>query len=632
MDDKVRYIVINIIILTCLGAGLAGVKSAQAIPVSIPKEAEGLEGRNQALNFSPDVLIEDFEASAAPSRWQFSGGAEYPGARGSFSIVPREGKNGTRGGKLFFDFTGGGNYVAAVRRFNPPLSCGGVGFWISGYVPGTQVIIRLTDESGQTFQVKLLLRKDVQGQWIQFRTVAGGSDASWGGAGDGLFHGGIAGIAIGVDKNINYFKTGSVILDDLTGWTEQETILDPFGSDAHPAFYHGNISDLLGVNIHFVEPDDQLLDLAKEAGFGFVRMDLFWMAVETARNSYRFAEYDRLVGALQKRGMGAYLILDYANPSHYDGPQGEFQDKWGPRTPAVRSAFAEFARKAAGHYSGKNVNLEVWNEPNASVFWRPEPNPGHYNLLAAAALESIKETAPAVPVVIMATSGVDVHFIDSVFSFGGLENISAVSIHPYRLSAPETFCQERSLVERIIAVRTGRKDIPIYSGEWGYSATWLGGRSQAALKQQALYAIRLILSNLLFQVPKTVWYDLKDDGDDPANMEHNFGLLENHTLNPKPAYAALHAFRALLPGGTCSLAAIETHLSDVHGLMIWSRGGQLAALWTDRKNIEIPLKIKESSKRSYFDMYQKPLTPGRSGAYRIIKLREADGPVYIKGD
>ncbi len=57
---------------------------------------------------------EDFEAKWRPERWSFSKGPEFPGAEGSFERSPQAAHTGQFGGRLAFDFRGGGNYVAAV--------------------------------------------------------------------------------------------------------------------------------------------------------------------------------------------------------------------------------------------------------------------------------------------------------------------------------------------------------------------------------------------------------------------------------------------------------------------------------------------------------------------------------------
>jgi hypothetical protein len=52
------------------------------------------------------------------------------------------------------------------------------------------------------------------------------------------------------------------------------------------------------------------------------------------------------------------------------------------------------------------------------------------------------------------------------------------------------------------------------------------------------FAVRQQLSNLLNGVPLSIWYDWKNDGQDPADGEQNFGTVKDD-LQPKPAYTAL---------------------------------------------------------------------------------------------
>ncbi len=416
-----------------------------------------------------------------------------------------------------------------------------------------------------------------------------------------------------------------------------EVALDPFGRDLLPEFYTGPVSSLIGVNIHFVQPQDALLDLAKEAGFGFVRMDLFWDRVEKSAGHYDFSGYDLLLNALDARGMGALFILDYANPLYYDGP-GVFNPHWGPQTASTRSAYAKFAAAAAQHYSGRPVSLEVWNEPNADKFWAPSANPVDYRLLADATLKAVKGKTADVPVVVGATSGCDASFLDQAFALQSLNAVDAVSIHPYRTSSPETFLQDRLLVEEVLRRRTLRDDIPLYSGEWGYSSTWFGGRTASAWKTQAVQAVRMILSNILSGVPKTVWYDLQDDGSNPLDAEHNFGLLTDGTPSPKPAYNAIKTLSGFLPGrdadppvNSWRVSAVDTGGGNVYGLVFQNDRGRLGVIWTDHKRGSVNVRIPAACGPNFFDMFGQPLTSLRAkGGFYFLSLEGEKGPVYIK--
>jgi hypothetical protein len=143
----------------------------------------------------------------------------------------------------------------------------------------------------------------------------------------------------------------------------------------------------LGVNIHLLR-DNHGLDLAQAAGFGFVRMDMQWANVERG-GRYRFFAYDALLRALDARGMGVLWILDYGHPDHGGST---------PRNPEDVAAFGRFAEAAASHFRGRNVQYEIWNEPDTSQFWAPSPNPTEYAALLREALAAIRRADPSAKV------------------------------------------------------------------------------------------------------------------------------------------------------------------------------------------------------------------------------------------
>ena len=579
-----------------------------------------------------DVLIEDFDGPDALSNWQFSNGPEFPGAEGSFSIVPGKGSNETNAGGLNYDFRNGGAYVSTTRWLPVPLECEGISFLLSEHTPGTRILIRVIDETNQTFQKFITIRPESETQSIEYTVAIKDYELYFGGAEDGVFHGALRAVSLGLEKGVNFYKTGRVLFDNvkaLGSLSGSKVSIDPFGADGGSSFYQGRISDLIGVNIHFIEPDIRQLNKAVAAGFGFVRMDLFWPEVERQKGVYDFSGYDRLMAALEARGLGALFILGYANPLYYGGP-GEFDDKWGPSTAASRNAYARFAAEAAQHFKDKNIMLEIWNESNIPMFWHPEPNAKDYQKLAAAALKAIKKAAPEVPVLIGATSGCDAPFLDTVLRSKQLKNMDAVTIHPYRMNDPESFYQEYLVVDRVVMKRTGRSDVPVYSGEWGYSSTWYGGRTSKAWKRQANYAIRIILTNILCGVKKTVYYDLMDDGNDPKDKEHNFGLVKYRTLGNKKAFNAIKALKDLLPDEYCEAAPINTHHHSVYGILFRGSQKSLAALWTIRPAPGQMIEIPHQAGMKFFNMYRKKLKVNVENGSAVFTIKEDSGPVYIQ--
>jgi len=87
------------------------------------------------------------------------------------------------------------------------------------------------------------------------------------------------------------------------------------GPPAREAF----ISQGLGVNIHFTDPQPGEVKMIAAAGFRWVRVDFKWDATERERSQYDFAKYDRLMSALDQSKIHALFILDYGNPLYDNG-------------------------------------------------------------------------------------------------------------------------------------------------------------------------------------------------------------------------------------------------------------------------------------------------------------------------
>jgi hypothetical protein len=201
-------------------------------------------------------------------------------------------------------------------------------------------------------------------------------------------------------------------------------------------------------------------------------------------------------------------------------------------------------------------------------------------------------------------TGLDFPFIEACFKAGLLEYWSAVSVHPYRNTDPETvandYCRLRELIQEYRPQpKSGEgvgaaKEIPIIFSEWGYSAAW---RDFSEEKQSALLA-REMLTNVANRIPISIWYDWRDDGADPAEAEHHFGLVRNahqpermQPLQPTAAYAALKTVSEFLSGYTFE-KRLAVGINDVYVLVFVKDGNRRIAAWTTstgKHRVVIPL-------------------------------------------
>ncbi len=316
----------------------------------------------------------------------------------------------------------------------------------------------------------------------------------------------------------------------------------------HTAVTRSVIPEGLGINIHFTDPKPGEVKMIADAGFRWIRMDFKWDVTERERGRYDFEEYDRLMKALDEYKMSALFILDYGNPLYDKGAP--------PRTEETQLAFAHWAAAAAKHFSNRGVMWEIYNEPNNPMFWPPRPNVDEYVKLALAVGRAFRSEAPNEKLIGPAVSAIDFSFLESCFKAGLLDYWSAVTVHPYRQTDPETagleYCRLRKLIQRY-RTRSGLRpppglsdrEIPIISGEWGYSSAWRGLTEE----KQAACLAREMLTNMANGIPISIWYDWRDDGPDPSEPEHHFGLVSNayqagrdQIYQPKPAYRAARTF------------------------------------------------------------------------------------------
>jgi len=334
------------------------------------------------------------------------------------------------------------------------------------------------------------------------------------------------------------------------------------------------VPEAVGVNIHFTDPQPGEMKMLAAGGFRWVRMDFNWGAIERDKGKYDFSAYDRLLAALEPHKVRALLILDYSN-EHYDHGLSPASDEG-------RKAFARWAAAGARHFRGRGALWEMYNEPNIG-FWRPKPDVDQYIKLALEVGKALRQAAPEEMYIGPATSGIDFAFLEACFKAGLLDYWSAVSVHPYRQTAPETAAAEYARLRRLIAKYAPKgKTTAILSGEWGYSSVWrgIGGVTQGK------YLPRQWLTDLANEVPLSIWYDWHDDGPDPKEGEHHFGTVRHEyragrepVYDPKPAYLAAKTLTTVLAGFAYNKRLAVGSADDY--VVMFSKGDEVRlAAWT----------------------------------------------------
>jgi polysaccharide biosynthesis protein PslG len=379
---------------------------------------------------------------------------------------------------------------------------------------------------------------------------------------------------------------------------------------------------LIGVNVHRFR-GNAALDLAREAGFRFVRADLLWERVERG-GAYRFQTYDALMNALEARGMGALLILDYGHPDH----GGKV-----PRTAADIAAFGRFAEAAAARFKGRDVRYEIWNEPDIVQFWPPKPNAQEYSALLREAVSAIHRADPAAKVVSGGVSRLDLKFLRKAIDPGLAAGLSAIGVHPYPKADPEKMGPELEKLREWARQSFGER-LEIWDTEWGYSSTnstgnALGnGHSDEARLRQARFAVREMLTVWNVGFPLAVWYDMQDDGADAENPEQNYGLLDANGA-PKPAMLAVRTVMTAVKGRQYA-GMIRRAPSGMHAMRFDGPADVLFIVWNDKAGKRQTIRYIKDNLLSVTGLIGNTVElKADSSGEAQMEMDEASGPIYL---
>lgn len=302
-------------------------------------------------------------------------------------------------------------------------------------------------------------------------------------------------------------------------------------------------SDLVDLPVNRLH---RAVGLMRATGVRSVRILMPWAGVEHTRGHYDWLLLDRVVDAAAASGMSVVATLN--STPQWAAVPGTPPLAGRPTNPAD---FAAFAGAAAQRYRGRIAAYEVWNEPNAAMFFAPGPDAGQFAALLKAAYPAIKAADPAVTVVsgglgaIVDHEGVTldaVKFVDAMYAAGAGGAFDALAYHPYQYRMPFSaagFHPDAPINQvagiRAVMLANGDGAKKIWATEYGVPTSEVGEAQQAAMVDDMLTAWR----TLPYAGPVYL-YTMRDRRTGSVDAEDTFGAFRSDGT-PKPVVDVITA-------------------------------------------------------------------------------------------
>lgn len=321
-----------------------------------------------------------------------------------------------------------------------------------------------------------------------------------------------------------------------------------------------------------VEPEKRArsLDMARDAGFAFIRQEFPWEDIEIhgkgdfvdRRNDPAgvdaWAKYDQIVDLAEERDIE--IMARLSNPPSWTRAQGDAGGTQAP--PDDFNDFSDFAAIVAERYRGRIRYYQIWNEPNGNEEWgRQDVDPEAFTELLCLAYRRIKEVDPEAIVLAGALTPTlamdgrnmnDLIFLQRMYNAGAGNCFDVFSAQGYGLWSgptdrrlrPTVINYPHNLFLRDMMVRNGEGDKPIWISEMGWntvpeSITPTYGR--VTEEQQARYAVeayRRAQEEWPWIGVNSYWF-LKRPADWERDQAWYYFRLLEPDFTPLPVYQAM---------------------------------------------------------------------------------------------
>ncbi len=344
-----------------------------------------------------------------------------------------------------------------------------------------------------------------------------------------------------------------------------------------------------GINSHIASryPDpstvDQPAELVAQLGVGWAREDFQFSRIQEQQDEFFWEFHDNTVDALTSRGISILGVLNGPTPVWAIlGNPTNVADFY-PPDPQL---FAAFAGAVVDRYKDRIQYWQVWNEPDNTLYWKPERNDAAYANLLKVTYSAIKTADPNARVLVAGTVSPEpaVSFLQAIYDNGAWNAFDILAIHPYTdPKGPEEgdIASAGVGAVRVLADRLGSK--PIWATEFGWS-TGISGRGGVTFDEstQANYLVRGSVLLREAGVERVMMYNLRDDTHQMYGLIRRTGSGTDFSQQ-KASYLAYKTLNQQLagatPAGMIDLAQRNV-LWDLETFGSWQRGVQANGTFT----------------------------------------------------
>ncbi len=385
-------------------------------------------------------------------------------------------------------------------------------------------------------------------------------------------------------------------------------------------------------------PVDGTAEIARWAGFGSVRDEIFWNDIETQKGQYVMTQQgQRYIDKLRENGL-KLLYLSQGNNRLYYAEGGDFVHASIPTNDEAIKAHAKFCAWMTKEYNDVLTGVEIWNEPNTPASNHFIVGGAAYTKLLREAYNEIKAADPNMTVLALGCEPEYSDWANQTFPAKSYEVTDVFVAHTYNWKTnkfvPEDYVARFDNV-KAFDEKYGVLNKPHWFTEFGFTTGEAGTVYEGSEREQAQTAIKEYVTVMAEGLcERTYWYDLVSDGRYKDNTEYNFGLVKNNkdfTLPyaAKPAYVAMAGMNKFLANAEYVDKIYVNR--EYYAFRFKKNGEDIAVLWANRGNEQ---SVSFNFGTDSVEMFDKYTNSERklNGKNGVFSFTLGEDPIYIKGN